>query len=154
MRKLRENTLAYNQTNDNQRREGVMLKVIWSLAALTFFFTGSVCAKEPVKIGLITVLSGPLAPIGINQERGARMAVEEFGPVLGQKVELISKDHQFNPGLANERAKELFEKDKVDVIVGVSNSAAALAVSDQAAKYKKILFASAAGTTELIGRNR
>ncbi|MEO0277908.1 MAG: ABC transporter substrate-binding protein [candidate division WOR-3 bacterium] len=131
-----------------------MLKVIWSLAALTFFFTGSVCAKEPVKIGLITVLSGPLAPIGINQERGARMAVEEFGPVLGQKVELISKDHQFNPGLANERAKELFEKDKVDVIVGVSNSAAALAVSDQAAKYKKILFASAAGTTELIGRNR
>jgi len=122
---------------------------------LFFILTASlVFAAEPVKIGFMSVLSGPLAPIGKSEENAAVMAVEEFGPVLGQKVQLFPKDHQYNPGLANERAKELYEKDKVDMIVAVSNSAAALAVSDQAARHKKIFISTSAGTTDLIAKNR
>jgi branched-chain amino acid transport system substrate-binding protein len=130
----------------------LFLGIIFLVMIASGAFTAS--GAEPVKIGLITVLSGPLAPIGKSEENAALMAVEEFGPVLGQKVLLIARDHQYNPGLANERAKELYEKEKVDVIVAVSNSAAALAVSDQAERYKKIFISTSAGTTELIGRNR
>jgi branched-chain amino acid transport system substrate-binding protein len=130
----------------------LFLGIIFLAMVASGAFTAS--GAEPVKIGLITVLSGPLAPIGKSEENAALMAVEEFGPVLGQKVLLIARDHQYNPGLANERAKELYEKEKVDVIVAVSNSAAALAVSDQAERYKKIFISTSAGTTELIGRNR
>jgi len=130
----------------------LFLGIIFLVMIASGAFTAS--GAEQVKIGLITVLSGPLAPIGKSEENAALMAVEEFGPVLGQKVRFIPRDHQYNPGLANERAKELYEKEKVDVIVAVSNSAAALAVSDQAERYKKIFISTSAGTTELIGRNR
>jgi branched-chain amino acid transport system substrate-binding protein len=130
----------------------LFLGIIFLVMIVSGAFTAS--GAEQVKIGLITVLSGPLAPIGKSEENAALMAVEEFGPVLGQKVRFIPRDHQYNPGLANERAKELYEKEKVDVIVAVSNSAAALAVSDQAERYKKIFISTSAGTTELIGRNR
>jgi branched-chain amino acid transport system substrate-binding protein len=130
-----------------------MKKVLLPLAVLFLFASGS-WAADPVRVGFVSVLSGPLAPIGSSELNATKMAVEDFGPVLGQKVELYSKDHNYNPGLANERAKELYEKDKVDVIVGCSNSAAALAVSDQAARHKRLFMSTAAGTTDLIGKNR
>ncbi len=123
------------------------------LAAL-LLLTSTVSAADPVKVGFISVLSGPLAPIGNSELNATKMAVEDYGPVLGQKAQLFPKDHNYNPGLANERAKELYEKDNVDAIVACSNSAAALAVSDQAERHKRIFMSTSAGTTDLIGKNR
>jgi branched-chain amino acid transport system substrate-binding protein len=138
-----------------KKNKGVVMKKSTIFLSVLFLLVVSMAfAAEPVKIGFISVLSGPLAPIGKSEENAAVMAVEEFGSVLGQKVQLFQKDHQYNPGLANERAKELYEKDKVDMIVAVSNSAAALAVSDQAARHKKIFISTSAGTTDLIAKNR
>jgi branched-chain amino acid transport system substrate-binding protein len=130
------------------------MKRILLAVAVLFLMTSAVLAADPVKVGFISVLSGPLAPIGNSELNATRMAVEDYGPVLGQKVELYIKDHTYNPGLANERAKELYEKDQVDVIVACSNSAAALAVSDQAERHKKLFMSTSAGTTDLIGKNR
>ena len=110
-------------------------------------------AKEPVKVGVISVLSGPLAVVGKGEADAAKMAVEEYGSVLGEKVELIIKDHAYSPGLAVERAKELYEKEKVDVIIACPNSAAALGVSDQAFKNKRLFISTSAGTTDLVARN-
>ncbi len=130
-----------------------MKTLLLALAAL-FLLTSTVLAADPVRVGFISVLSGPLAPIGSSELNATKMAVEDFGPVLGQKVQLFPKDHNYNPGLANERAKELYEKDNVDAIVACSNSAAALAVSDQADRHKRLFMSTSAGTTDLIGKNR
>ncbi|HYQ60036.1 MAG TPA: ABC transporter substrate-binding protein [Desulfatiglandales bacterium] len=130
-----------------------MKTTLLALAAL-FLLTSTVSAADPVKVGFISVLSGPLAPIGNSELNATKMAVEDYGPVLGQKAQLFPKDHNYNPGLANERAKELYEKDNVDAIVACSNSAAALAVSDQAERHKRIFMSTSAGTTDLIGKNR
>lgn len=126
----------------------MFLVVFVGISVTSFAF-----AKEPVKIGIITVLSGPLAIIGKGEADAAKMAVEEYGPVLGERVELIIKDHAYSPGLAVERAKELYEKEKVDVIIACPNSAAALGVSDQALKNKRLFISTSAGTTDLIARN-
>lgn len=130
-----------------------MKTMLLALAAL-FLLTSTVLAADPVRVGFISVLSGPLAPIGKSELNATQMAVEDYGPVLGQKVQLFPKDHNYNPGLANERAKELYEKDNVDAIVACSNSAAALAVSDQADRHKRLFMSTSAGTTDLIGKNR
>ena len=130
-----------------------MKTMLLALGAL-FLLTSTVLAADPVRVGFISVLSGPLAPIGKSELNATQMAVEDFGPVLGQKVQLFPKDHNYNPGLANERAKELYEKDNVDAIVACSNSAAALAVSDQADRHKRLFMSTSAGTTDLIGKNR
>lgn len=124
------------------------------LVMVAFLF--AVCpagAGDAVKVGVLSVLSGPLAVIGNGEKWAAEMAIEDYGPVLGKKVELISKDHAYNPGIANEKAKELYEKYDVDVIVACPNSAAALAVAKQAEIHKKPFISTSAGTTELIGKH-
>ena len=131
-----------------------MKKVILLFVISLLLMSSMAVGKEPVKVGLISVLSGPLAVIGKGEEYAGRMAVEEYGEVLGQKVEIIVKDHAYNPGLANERAKELYEKYKVDVITACPNSAAALAVSDQALRHKRLFISTSAGTCDLIAKNR
>jgi len=130
------------------------MRNLFFAVAVLVLIAAAASAAEPVKVGFISVLSGPLAPIGQSELNATRMAVEDAGAVLGAKPEVYPKDHQYNPGLANERAKELFEKDKADFIVGCSNSAAALAVSDQAARHQRIFMSTSAGTTDLIGKNR
>jgi branched-chain amino acid transport system substrate-binding protein len=130
------------------------MRKIFVALAVFFLTTAAASGADPVRVGFISVLSGPLAPIGQSELNATKMAVEDAGAVLGQKAELYSKDHQYNPGLANERAKELYEKDKADMIVGCSNSAAALAVSDQSARHQRIFMSTSAGTTDLIGKNR
>jgi branched-chain amino acid transport system substrate-binding protein len=109
-------------------------------------------AADTVKVGVISVLSGPLATIGNGEAWSAEMAVEDFGTVLGKKIELIKRDHAYNPGVANEKAKELYEKENVDVIVAVPNSACGLAVAQQALIHKKPFISTSAGTTDLIGK--
>ncbi len=89
-------------------RSKTLMMGIMGLMYLVFILgPTSALAKEPVKVAVITALSGPMAVLGKIESDGARMAVEEYGPVLGEKVELLIKDHAFNPGLAVTRAKEL-----------------------------------------------
>ncbi len=109
-------------------------------------------SADTVKVGLVSVLSGPLAVIGNGEKWSAEMAIEDYGTVLGKKIELIARDHAYNPGVANEKAKELYEKEDVDVIVACPNSAAALAVAEQARLHKKPFISTSAGTTDLIGK--
>jgi len=115
-------------------------------------FANPTMASDTIKIGVISVLSGPLAVIGNGEAWAAEMAVKDYGTVLGKKIELIKRDHKYNPGVANEKAKELYEKEKVDVIIACPNSAAALAVAHQALLHKKIFISTSAGTTALIGK--
>ncbi len=126
------------------------------IVLVTVLLLWTICpvqATDTVKIGLISVLSGPLAVIGNGEKWSAEMAIEDYGTVLGKKIELIARDHAYNPGVANERAKELYQKENVDVIVACPNSAAALAVAEQARINKKPFISTSAGTTDLIGKH-
>ena len=129
------------------------LMVAFALMVLLFLLVCPAKAADTVKVGVVSVLSGPLATIGNGEAWSAEMAVEDFGTVLGKKIELIKRDHAYNPGVANEKAKELYEKEKVDMIVACPNSAAALAIAQQALLHKKPFFSTSAGTTDLIGKH-
>ncbi|MCG7850899.1 MAG: ABC transporter substrate-binding protein, partial [Methanosarcinaceae archaeon] len=120
------------------------------LVTVLFWAACPAKAADTVKVGLISVLSGPLAVIGNGEKWSAEMAINDFGTVLGKKIELVARDHAYNPGIANEKAKELYQKEKVDVIVACPNSAAALAVAQQALIHKKPFISTSAGTTDLI----
>jgi branched-chain amino acid transport system substrate-binding protein len=140
------------------KRRCIMIKrrstvLIILLISLLFWSAAPAGAQDTVRVGLISVLSGPLAVIGNGEKWSAEMAVNDFGTVLGKKIEFVTRDHAYNPGVANEKAKELYEKEKVDVIVACPNSAAALAVAQQALIHKKPFMSTSAGTTDLIGKN-
>lgn len=107
---------------------------------------------DPVRISILTDMSGPYAGITASNVEAAKMAIEDFGgKVLGEEIEFVYRDHQCKPDVANQKAKELYEKEKVDVIFDCPNSAAGLAVSNQAKLHKKLFFSIGSGTTRHTG---
>lgn len=109
-------------------------------------------AADPVKISVLTDMSGPYAGITARNVEAAKMAIEDFGgKALGEKIEFVFRDHMCKPDVANQKAKELYEKEQADVIFDCPNSAAGLAVANQAKLHKKVFIAIGSGTTRLCG---
>ncbi|MFT3803680.1 MAG: ABC transporter substrate-binding protein [Burkholderiaceae bacterium] len=130
------------------------MPVRWTAAMLAM---AGACAchaqseKDPVKIAFITDLSGLYAdfdgPGGLD---AIRMAVADFGgEVLGRKIEVVSADHQNKTDVASSRAREWWDKDGVDLIVGGSNSAVSLAISNLSKEKKKVFISAGAGADSL-----
>src|SRR3954447_11093329 len=95
---------------------------------------------ETIKIGHLTPRTGFLAQSGEYALKGATLAVEEAnaaGGALGRKVEMVAED-SVNPATAVTKAQKLVERDKVSCIIGEISSASALAIAEQALRYKTI----------------
>ena len=100
--------------------------------------------------GVYKDLSGP------NSVKAVEMAVADFQEKYGDDavvgdIEVTSADHQNDPGIANTKAQELYDREAADVILDVPTSSAALAVAGQAAAKKKLFIDIGAATTELTG---
>src|SRR5436190_10458006 len=90
-------------------------------ASIGFYPVPEVIAQtpEPLRIGFLTVLTGPLAAGGQQQEEGAGLFLNERnGMIAGRKVELITQDPARNPALAKTKTQELVERNKVPVMIG------------------------------------
>lgn len=74
---------------------------------------------EPLKVGFLTVLTGPLAAGGQQQEEGAGLFLSERNEMIaGRKVELITQDTGGNPALAKTKTQELVERYSVPIMIG------------------------------------
>ncbi len=129
-----------------------------ALVLLVLFFLFSsyhhARAEEPVRVAVLTDMSGPYSAITASNVDAARMAIDDFGGMLlGQKIEFFFRDFQLKPELANQMASELYEKEKVDAIFDCPNSIAALAVSNKARLNKKLFFSITSGTTRHTGKD-
>ena len=92
---------------------------------------------RPVKIGLLTVKTGPLAQGGIQMEQGTTLFLKHSGNKLaGRAVELIVADTGGTPAGTKTKAQELIERDRVDMICGPLAAFELLAISDYAAEQK------------------
>ena len=107
---------------------------------------------QGVKIGVLADMSGPYHDLGgIGAVVCTREAADEAGQELGLPVEVISADHQTSPDIGAGIAREWFDRDGVDVIVGLNTSPVALAVSQIARERNKAVLVSGAGTPDLTG---
>jgi branched-chain amino acid transport system substrate-binding protein len=88
-------------------------------------------ASEPLRIGLLTIKTGPLASGGIDMERGLTIFLEEHQHMMGgRKVELTIADTGAVPAQARTKMQELVERDKVQAVVGPLAAFEALAMDD------------------------
>src|SRR6516164_954906 len=86
-------------------------------------------ASQPLKVGFLTVNTGPLAAGGKQQVEGAAFYLKERGGLIaGRKVELITEDTAGNPALARTKTQELVERYKVPVMIGPLATNEALAI--------------------------
>jgi branched-chain amino acid transport system substrate-binding protein len=84
-----------------------------------------------LKVGLLTVKSGPLAQGGIQMEQGIATFLKEKNNSLGgRRIELISADTGGNPAGAKTKTLELVEKDRVDILLGPLAAFELLAMTD------------------------
>jgi branched-chain amino acid transport system substrate-binding protein len=110
-------------------------------------------SAEGVKIGILNDQSGVYADYGGKYSlEAARMAVEDFGGnVLGEKIEIVTADHQNKPDLANSIARRWYEVEGVDMITELTTSSVALAVQELSKEKKKIDIVVGAASSRITG---
>ena len=110
-------------------------------------------SAQGVKIGILNDQSGVYADYGGKYSlEAARMAIEDFGgEVLGQKIELITADHQNKPDLAVAIARRWYDADNVDMITELTTSSVALAVQELSKEKQKIDIVVGAASSAITG---
>lgn len=106
---------------------------------------------DTIKIGFITDLSGVYSDVdGQGGADAIRMAIADAGVVVaGKKVEFIVADHQNKADIAASKAREWFDQQGVDLLIGGTNSGANLAMAKVAAEKKRVFIAIGAGSSRL-----
>jgi branched-chain amino acid transport system substrate-binding protein len=87
--------------------------------------------SESIRIGLLTVKTGPLASGGLDMERALVMYLRERNDTLaGRKIELFVADTAGSPATARTKTQELVEKNRVQALIGPLDAGSALAIDD------------------------
>ena len=108
-----------------------------------------------VKIGVLTDLSGIyMDNVGPGSVTASKYAIEDFGgKVLGKPIELVTADHLNKADVGANRAREWFDRDGVDVVTELGNSAVALAVMNIAQEKNRMSMVTGAGATRITGED-
>jgi branched-chain amino acid transport system substrate-binding protein len=124
-----------------------------ALAATTFFAASAQAqiSGDTIKIGFITDLSGLYADIdGPAGVEAVKMAIADLGSAVnGKKIELLVADHQNKPDVAASKAREWFDQQGMDMLIGGTNSGTGLAMAKVAAEKKKPFIAIGPGSSAL-----
>src|SRR5260221_7465580 len=118
----------------------------WGIPNLSFSQTG------PIRLGLMTVKTGPLASGGIDMERALIQYLKERNNTMaGRKVELFVGDSGGVPAQARTKIQELVEREKIQIMIGPLAAAEALA-SDDYIRQAQLLTLSVAAAEDLTQR--
>jgi branched-chain amino acid transport system substrate-binding protein len=137
----------------NEKR--VLILQIMVFLSITIWESIGLMAAEPIKIGLIQGLGGPLDVYAKQEIAGFKMGLEyatrAANKIIGRKVILIIEATQSKPEKAAALLAKLYEKDRVDLAVGPTSSAVALACLPVAKKYRRILVVEPAVADSITG---
>lgn len=89
-------------------------------------------SSDTLTIGAPLALSGTYAALGEGQKRAVEFFTKQLndsGGINGRPVKIVQEDTKSEADTANQKVQKLVEQDGVDVVIGLSNSSAALAVA-------------------------
>jgi branched-chain amino acid transport system substrate-binding protein len=107
------------------------------LISLVFLLSGITLGADPVKIGVIYPLTGPIAAAGSYQKAGVEMARDKInaeGGILGKPFTLFIEDGANDPAQSVSAAEKLVTREKVDAMIAAWGSSPTLAVSASVTK--------------------
>lgn len=118
--------------------------------AAAFSLTSALSAiAEPVKVGMITTLSGGGAGLGIDVRDGFMLAVKKSG---NKDIEVVIEDDTRKPDIAVQLADKMIQSEKVDILTGIIWSNLAMAVVPAATAQGKFYLSPNAGPSALAGK--
>ena len=124
-----------------------MKKTIFAAVAAALLASTAVQA-EPIKIGMITTLSGGAAGLGIDVRDGFTLALKQAG---NDDISLVVEDDQQKPDIAVQLADKMIQSEKVDILTGIIFSNIAMAVVPAALGQGKFYLSPNAGPSALAG---
>lgn len=132
--------------------------VLSALAATPIAAPGLLRAQSsstPVKIGIISDMSGPFRDSGGPGNRVAtELAIEDFGgTVLGRPIQIMQADCQNSPDVAASLTREWIDRANIDVVADGGPSSAALVVQRIAAEKKRPYLIVGPASTEFTGKS-
>ena len=123
------------------------------MLAASMLVWGSAAQAQSVKIGFLGTMSGPAGALGQDQYDAFMLGVEHLGGKFGgATVQVVKEDDQLKPDLGVQLAQKLIEKDKVNLITGVTFSNVMMAVHKPITSAGLILVGSNAGPTPITGK--
>ncbi|WP_071674024.1 ABC transporter substrate-binding protein [Nioella nitratireducens] len=123
------------------------LKTI-ALAGLMAGVSTFAMAQEPVRVGMITTLSGGGAGLGIDVRDGFMLAMEQAGR---DDIEVIIEDDERAPDRAVQLADRMIQSDDVDIMTGIIWSNLAMAVIPSTVAQGVFYLSPNAGPSQLAG---
>jgi branched-chain amino acid transport system substrate-binding protein len=108
-----------------------------------------------VKIGVLDDMSGVYADnTGPGDVLSVKFAIADFGgSVLGKPIEMVSADFQNKVDVGVSIARRWYDDENVDLVIGIPNSAVALALVRVAEEKNRIVMPTAAATSELTAKS-
>ena len=110
--------------------------------------------SKPVKIGLLSDMSGPYQDVGGPGNRvSTELAVADFGgSVLGRPIEILQADDQNKPDISTSIAREWIDAQGVDVLADGAASSAGLAIQQVCREKKRIYLITGPATSDMTGK--
>jgi branched-chain amino acid transport system substrate-binding protein len=124
-----------------------------ALAAASALWLVAPAASAELRIGFVATLSGSAAALGQDQYDGFMLAIEQkAGKLGGVPVTVIRQDDQLKPDLGVQVVQKLVQKDRVDLVTGITFSNVMMAVARPLADAGVLFVGSNAGPAPLAGR--
>ena len=126
------------------------------LALATLGTAHAQISDNVVKIGVLTDLSGVYSDVaGKGTVVATEMAIADFmeKEKPSFKIEVVSADHQNKGDIAANKAREWFERDKVDVASELVTTSVALAVMKIAKEKNRVALISGAASTLVTNKD-
>ena len=146
-----------------------MLRPQWRkalLATAVAIAAAPALAQETFKIGIVSFLSGQAAEsFGVPAVNGAKVLIEAFNKgqapapynkpgFAGMKIEAVYVDEAGGATKQVQELRNLYEREKVDVVVGYVSSGDCLAVAPVAEEMKRFLILYDCGTPRIFEENK
>src|SRR5918996_4604046 len=99
-------------------------RTLVGLIVLAIFIAGQTGTaqgpREPIKIGMLNAITGPLAVNGSEINEGIKLYWEDEmnNQVAGRQVRLVIEDEEGKPDVALTKVRKLVEIDKVHMVLG------------------------------------
>ena len=138
-----------------------MLGLLAAGSALTACGSAAAPALAPptpaphAKIGVVYPQSGPNVAFGTDLKRGWDLWLQQNQGMLGDYVaDVVPADEGTTPQAATAAVQKLLQTDKVDIVVGLVDDAAALAVIPLMVAAKKLLLVAGSGAADVTKKAR
>ncbi|HKS18377.1 MAG TPA: penicillin-binding protein activator [Bradyrhizobium sp.] len=102
----------------------------------------------PIKIGILTVLSGGAAGLGTDARDGMLFAIKQSG---SKDVQVVVQDDQLKPEYAVQKAEQMFQSDGIDLLTGIVFSNVFMGVVPNVLSGGKIYISNQAGPSQFAG---